>query len=94
MAAFTFTQTDVVLGKLTNGKKLVHTTITVTNGGLTITPVTINPLNRVIEWTIGLAKPLTDTFVCADHATQLNAINITPSGDATGDVIQIFSVGE
>ena len=94
MVAFNYTQTDVVLGRLTNGRKLVHTTVTVTDNGATITPITIKPLKRVLKWTIGLATPATDTFVCADHATQLNAITITPSGDSTNDVIQIFSVGE
>jgi len=92
MVALAYTRVDTVLGKLTNGRKLVMTELTFTAGDAVGT-VSILPLKEIIEWTIGLAKPLTDTFVCAKHATILNAITVTPSGDCTNDVLQIFSVG-
>jgi hypothetical protein len=94
MVVFTYTQVDTVLGKLTNGRKLVMTEVTITSGGLDLTTVTVKPLKRIVQWTLGLAKPATDTFVTAAHASQLNGISITPSGDATNDILQIFSVGE
>lgn len=93
MATFTSTQVDTVLGKLTNGRKLVHTIITITSAGVDATTITISPLKRIIAWTIGLALPATDTFVCADQGTLLNQITIDPSGDSTNDVIHILSVG-
>ena len=42
MAAFTYTQTDALLGTLTNGLKIVQSVVTVTNNGAT-TATTIYP---------------------------------------------------
>jgi hypothetical protein len=92
MVVFTYTQIDTILGKLTNGRKIVMTEIAITNGGLDATTITVTPLKEIIGWTLGLAVPLTDTFVTADGSTG-NTISVTPSGDATGDTLQIFAVG-
>ena len=92
MVVFTYTQVDTILGKLTNGRKIVMTEIAITNGGLDATTITVKPIKTIIGWTLGLAVPLTDTFVAADGSTG-NTISVTPSGDATGDTIQSFAVG-
>jgi hypothetical protein len=93
MAVFTYTQSDVVLGKLTNGNKIVHTILTITNNGTDATTITILPLQRVIAFTVGLALPATDTFEVVGSTTVLNKIVVTPVADATNDVLHIFSVG-
>jgi hypothetical protein len=93
MATFTSTQSDVVLGKLTNGKKLVHTTLTITSAGTDATTITCRPLQRIDGWFMAFTTPGTDTFVCADGAAVLNTITVTPSADSTNDVIQFIFVG-
>jgi hypothetical protein len=92
MVDFGYTQTDTVLGKLTNGRKLVMTEIAILNAAGANATITVKPLQRIIGWTLGLAVPLTDTFVAAAGSTP-NTILVTPTGDATGDTIQIFAVG-
>lgn len=93
MAAFTMTsQVETIVGKLTNGRKIVLKEIVIADAG-TAQDVTIKSLQRIIGWTLGLGTPTTMTFICADHATQLNAINVSPSGNATGCRLQILAVG-
>ena len=95
MVAMGFTQTDTVIGKLTNGRKLVLTVVTVADNELEVATVTIKPLKRIIEWTVGLTKPITSTFVCASHATLLNKIYVDPNDvGAIGCILHILSVGE
>lgn len=94
MAVFTYTQTETILGKLTNGRKLVHMTITPTNAGVDATTITVQSLRRIFGWTIGFGTPATDTFVCADQGTILNQITIDPSGDSTSDVLMFLLVGD
>lgn len=93
MVALAYTQVDTILGKLTNGRKIVMTELTFSAGDAVGT-ITVRPLRRIISWTLGLTLPATDTFVCANQGTILNQITITPSGDCTGDVLNILSVGE
>ena len=93
MAAFTSTQSDVVLGKLTNGKKIVHTTVTIADASVDTTTITCRPLRRVDGWFLAFTTPGADTFACAD-GTVLNTITVTPSGDSTADVLQFIFVGE
>lgn len=92
MAVFAYTQTERVLGKLTNGRKLVLTEITITDSNTSATTITIKSLRKLIGWTLGLGTPGADTFVCADGSAD-NTISITPSADATNDVLQILAVG-
>jgi hypothetical protein len=94
MAAFTSTQSDVVLGKLTNGKKIVHTTVTIADAGVTTTTITCRPLRKIDGWFLAFTTPATDTFICADGAAVLNTITVTPSADSTNDVLQFIFVGE
>jgi hypothetical protein len=95
MVAMGFTQTDTVLGKLTNGRKLVLTVVTVADNELEAATVTVKPLKRIIGWTLGLGTPITSTFVCASHGTILNQITIDPNDiGAIGCILQILSVGE
>jgi hypothetical protein len=94
MVVFTYTQTDTILGKLTNGRKIVLTTVTVTNGGLDLTTITVKPLTRIIKWVFGLRHPHDVDFDTADGATYANTVSINPTADATGCVLEILSVGE
>jgi hypothetical protein len=94
MAVFSYTQTDVILGKLTNGMKIVLTTVTNTDGANSgITAITVRPLSRITAFTVGLAIPLAFDYIVAAHATQPNALNITPSAAANTSVLKILSVG-
>lgn len=95
MAAFTSTQTDKVLGTLTNGMKLVETVVTVTSAGATTaTPITISPLKRVIKF-IAASKTIATGGIMAwaAHATLLNAVNATPAASADTDIFVIYSFG-
>lgn len=92
MAAFNYTQTETLLGNLTNGRKIVMVEIAITDNGLVATQITSKYLQRIIAWTLGLAVPLLPTFVCAD-GTNLNQVSVTPSADATGVTLQILAVG-
>lgn len=95
MAAFTFTQTDKVLGTLTNGMKLVETLVTITSvGATTATPITIKPLRRVQTF-IAASKTITAGGIVewAADATVLNVINATPAASANTDVFVVYSFG-
>lgn len=94
MVVFTYTQTDTILGNLTNGRKIILTTVTVTNGGLDLTVITVKPLRRILSWVIGLRSPLAVDFDTLAGAALLNTVSINPTGDATGAVLEILSVGE
>jgi hypothetical protein len=93
MAAFTYAQADTVLGKLTNGKKLVHVKVTPADASTDATTITCRPLRRIDGWFMAFTTPGTDTFVCAD-GTVKNTITVTPSGDSTNDVLEFIFVGE
>jgi hypothetical protein len=93
MATFTSTQSDVVLGKLTNGKSIVHTTVTISSAGVDATTITCRPLRRIDGWFMAFTTPGADTFICADGAALLNTITVTPSADSTADVLQFIFVG-
>jgi len=95
MAAFTWTQTDTVLGTLTNGMKVVETVVTVTSiGATTATAITIKPLRKVIKFIAGSKTIATGGIMAyAAHATLLNKINMTPAASANTDVFTIISFG-
>lgn len=92
MAVFAYTQTEQVLGKLTNGRKLVLVEITITDSNTSATTITMKSIIRLIGWTLGLGSPGTTTYVCANGSAQ-NTITITPSGDSTNEILQILAVG-
>jgi hypothetical protein len=96
MGIFVYTQTDTVLGKLTNGRKLVMTEISSTDAvNQAATTITVKPLAHIIAYTIGLAIPSLFTFACVDgSATAPNTITITPSAPPNGATLQIIAVGE
>jgi hypothetical protein len=93
MAAFTYTQTDTILGKLTNGRKIVLSSIAIADAG-TVQTITIKPLKQVIAWTVGLKKVGTLDIDTAAVANSMNTVTIDPNGDGTGMVVDIISVGE
>ena len=81
MAGFTSTQTDTVIGTLTNGMKIISTLVTVTSVGATTgTPITIKPLVRVIKFIGGVQLNNTPAGLplFAVDATYPNIINVTP----------------
>ena len=92
-APFGSTQKELVLGKLTNGLKLVHVELTITDGWTGETPVYVKSIQRILGWVIGFGKPATDIFYCSDDYVSSNAILIRPSADATNDVLQILAIG-
>jgi hypothetical protein len=96
MAAFTFTQTDEVIGTLDSGMKIVSTTITFTSAGeSTATTVYVKPLQRIIGFLSGGHKTIVvGTFLTiAAHATIPNALAITPSATNDTGVEEIISFG-
>jgi hypothetical protein len=95
MAVFTFTQTDKVLGTLTNGMKLVETVVLITsadNG--TATPIYIKPLHRVVKF-IATTRDLVavDIMAWAAGTTILNTIEGTPAASLDANVYTILSFG-
>jgi hypothetical protein len=95
MAAFTFTQTDKVIGTLTNGMKVVETVVTVTSvGATTATPVYIKPLQRVVRF-IAATREVTAGGIMkwAAGTTLLNTVEGTPAASANGDIFTIISFG-
>jgi hypothetical protein len=93
MVALAWTQTDTVLGKLTNGRKIVISEFTFSAGDEVGTLV-IKPLKRIIAWTVMLKKPATDTFILTTGASLLNTITCLPDGGCGTDILTIVSVGE
>jgi hypothetical protein len=96
MATFNVTsEAETILGKLTNGRKLVMKEVVISDAGIGQTTITVKSLEHIIAYTVGLAVPLVVTFAVVDGAaTAPNTIKITPSGDATGCTLQIIAVGE
>ena len=94
MATFTSTQTDTVMGKLTNGRKLVLTVVTIADAGVEATTITVKPLTKIIAWVPGWRNSDAKDFIFADQGTIRNQITVTPSADATDAVLEILSVGE
>lgn len=95
MAAFTFTQTDNVIGTLTNGMKVVSTTVTFTSAGTGATTVYVKPLQRIVGFLSGGHKTIVvGTFLAITaHATIPNAISITPTATNDTGVEEIISFG-
>jgi hypothetical protein len=98
MAAFdiaTVPPVHKVLGTLTNSMKVVETVVTVTgvNNG-TDTPITIDPLVRVIKFIAGSKTIATGGIMAySAHATLLNKINMKPAASADTDKFAIISFG-
>jgi hypothetical protein len=94
-AVFTHTETYKVIGNLTNGMKLVSTTVTVSNGGFgTDTAITIKPLKRVIGFTVIGKTPIASAFVAwAIDSALLNVINGKPVASANGGIYEILAFG-
>ena len=95
MAAFTWTQTDKVLGTLTNGMKVVETVVSITSAGATTdTAITISPLKRVVKFIAGSKTISTGGIVAySAHATLLNKIYMKPAASANTDLFTIISFG-
>ncbi|HPE06162.1 MAG TPA: hypothetical protein PLW50_00375 [Smithellaceae bacterium] len=105
MAVFTHT-TDVhrIVGTLDNGLKLIHYKVIPEDGGVTATPITIKETTRIVAWnvfprdtvTAGAGVGVTYTSVFGGDTSYLsgnNVIYITPSADATSNVLDLLVVG-
>lgn len=96
MAAFTFTQTDYVIGTLTNGMKVVSTTVTFTStGATTATPVTVKPLRKIIHFLPAGTKTTGSGGIVAWalSTTTQNIINGTPAASNNAGVVELISFG-
>jgi hypothetical protein len=91
-----YTQTDAVIGTLTNGMKVVSTTVTFTNADTAVaTTVYVKPLVRIIGFlSAGNKKPIASAFnVWAKHATIVNAVTVTPTATTDTGITEIISFG-
>lgn len=88
-----WTSAHTVLGEFENGMKVVHTDIIPDDASGTA--VAIAPLKTVYSYFPGVKDCGTTprTFSFAQSTTQLNKITVTPSGDATGALLGIISIG-
>jgi hypothetical protein len=95
MVACAYTQTDRVVGTLTNGRKIVSTTVTVTDAGEEITQITVPSLKKIIAYVpsykTSVATAVTSTIA---NGTLPNQFAITAgAGGIDGAVIEVISVG-
>lgn len=95
MAAFTWTQTDKVIGTLTSGMKVVSTTITFTNVETDAGTIYVKPLQRIISILPAGQKTKNVAGIASwvKHATLLNALTVTPAVSNTGNVWEVISFG-
>ena len=90
-AAVTFTATHTIAGTTYDGKKIVFTNL-VPDTGTTVGTATISPLKQVYSWVLSVKDPGTTPRTFEATLTG-NIISITPSGDATGGVLEVMSIG-
>jgi hypothetical protein len=91
-----YTQTDAVIGTLTNGMKVVSTTVTFTNADTGVaTTVYVKPLVRIIGFiSAGNKLPVASAFnVWAAHATIPNGLTVTPTASTNTGITEIISFG-
>lgn len=88
-----WTSVHTVLGELENGMKVVMTEIVPDSD--VATAVVVSPLETIVSYFGGIKDPGTTprTFSFAQSATLLNTITVTPSGDASGGLIGLLSIG-
>jgi len=88
-----WTSAHVVLGELENGLKVIMTNVIPDSGAPTV--ITISPLVNVLAYFGGIKDCGTTprTFKFAQSGTQSNSITVTPSGDASGGLVGILSIG-
>jgi hypothetical protein len=96
MVVFAYSQTNTVIGTLTNGMKVVSSLVTVSDANFgTATVLTIKPLQKVVKF-IACAQlngaPL-GIMTWAAGANLLNTIEGTPVASANGDTFRIISFG-
>ena len=94
MAAVLFSaQTDVVLGELDNGLKMVLTTATL-DAGITISQLTVSPLSRIVSFFPTFKKNTTNTVGCIFTAgTLANQVGVNPVASNSTGIIEILSFG-
>ena len=84
---------NTVVATLSNGRKLVSTTIPVSDANFGATQVTVTPLTRILAYipsfkNVGAAGAT--TFAAG---TNPNQIVVTPAASINGATIEIISVG-
>jgi hypothetical protein len=99
MAAMSSTSVDTIVGVLSNGKKLVQTTVTCIHDDTGAAKITVAPLKSIEQFAVFPKNPGTapTTFIIQPPAASTSGTNntllITPAADADGAVIEIISVG-
>jgi hypothetical protein len=94
MAAYTPTQTDEIVGTLTNGVKLVMTSYSISGVGTDAATVSIPQIRRLVA-----AMPCESSSAVAGigawtyHATTRNALTHTPAASNDGNIFKILSFG-
>ena len=86
MISFAFTQTDIVVGTLSNGLKLVETIIKITSGDTGWNEITISPINHIIGYTSGatsLGDPGCTGKIRWTTIDALNGLRGTSNGDSS-----------
>jgi len=94
MAAYTATQTNEVIGTLTNGVKLVMTTYGISGVGTDAANASIPPLRRVLAM-VPCEEDSTVAGIGAwtQHATLLHTLTFTPAASNDGNNWKILTFG-
>jgi len=100
MAITSSTQAHTIVGTFHNGRKIVSTVVTALSDDIDITPITINPLTRILTYipSIHTTLPADATYsgqiVYATGGTSgANIIWMTPDQIINGSIIEIISIG-
>jgi hypothetical protein len=94
MAAYTATQTNEIIGTLTNGVKLCMTSYTIAGVGTDAANASIPQMQRMLQ-----AIPCESTSAVAGigawthHATTFNALTYTPAASNDGNIWKILWFG-
>jgi hypothetical protein len=95
MTAMQNTATHTIVGKMSNGKKIISTKVVVSGTATGAATITVDPLKKIESWALSVRDPGTTptTFVAAIGTALKNTVTITPTADATGAVLSILSIG-
>lgn len=93
MAVFTHTDVNTLVSTIRNGKKIVSTTVTISDTGTDATTITSTLLTRALGWIVTVKNPGTTPTTFVTKQVLGNTFTITPAADATGAVLEILAVG-
>jgi hypothetical protein len=95
MAAVAFTtQTNTVLGEMSNGMKVVSTTLTTATANVDVLQITVTPLKRIVVFFPSFKKHAAlEAAMIFAAGTLANQVAVTPTAACTNAVIEIISFG-